>query len=122
MLLRTVGYETFLNSYKAKGNGKDSHFEINLLQHCFDILNEAEISPNVRYRTSLVLSSLEKEEIGSFLATFLTKISREEFGQLHLMATTDFGKTEEFLKSNINTDGMNDLYRDFMIPKNLEVT
>ena len=110
-----------MNENKVKGFGRDSHFEINLLQHCLNLLNETELTPNVRYQTSLILASLQNEEITSFLIEFLTKISLEEFMRLHFMATTDFEKTEEFLKSNIKTDGINDLFRDFLVPKNNEV-
>ena len=110
-----------MNYNKAKGEGHDSHFDINLLQHCLDILNETSMATELRYRTSLVLASLGNEQIISFLTIFLTKISFEEFGRLSLMATTDIEKTEEFLKSNIITNGMNDLLRQFIIPKNHEV-
>ena len=110
-----------MNYNKAKGKGNDSHFDINLLQHCFNILNETEMPPNIRYRTSLILSSLENEDITSFLTTFLTKLSREQFMFISYMVTVNIEKTEEFLKSNIKTDGMNDLFRQFLVRKNKEV-
>ena len=55
------------------------------------------------------------------LTSFLTKISREEFERLYLMATIDIEKTEEFLKSNIDTHGINNLFKQFLIPKYKEV-
>ena len=94
---------------------------MNLLQYCFSILNEAEISAEVRYQASLILASLQDEEVTSFLTQFLTKMSLEEFMRLSFMAMSDIGKTEEFLKSNIDTKGINDLLRDFLVLKNNEV-
>ena len=84
-----------MNYIKAKGNGKDSHFEMNLLHYVFSVLNEAEISAEIRYQASLILASLQDEEITSFLT--------------------------QFLKSNIDTKGINDLLRDFLVLKNNEV-
>ena len=107
-----------MNHYKAKGKGNDSHFDINLLQHCLEKLNETEITSNLRFRTSLILASLQNADITIFLTSFLTKISREEFEHLYLMATIDIEKTEEFLKLNIDTRGMNNLFKQFLIPKN----
>ena len=105
-----------------RGKGNDSLFEINLIQHCLDVLNHAAMTPDVRYQTALILASLENKEIDSFLTTFLTKMSIEQFTKLHCMATIDIQKTEEFLKSNIRIGGLNDLFRDFLVPKNHEVT
>ena len=110
-----------MNCNKAKGNGKDSHFDINLLKHCFDILNETEMTPDIRYRTSIILASLENEDITSFLATFLTKMSRDQFMQISYMAAYDIEKTEKYLKSNIKIDGINNVFRDFLVEKNKEV-
>jgi hypothetical protein len=104
----------------AKGTAKESQFEINLLHHCLDLLNNIEMASDVRYQTSLIFASLQNEEITSFLTKFLTQISREEFMRLNYMAIIDIVKTEEFLKSNIKTDGLGNLFRDFLIPKNLE--
>ena len=104
-----------------KGKGNDSHFEINLLKFCFDILDQTEILPDVRYQTSLILAALANEEVNSFLTKFLTKMSVKEFTKLCFMAQFDIQKTEEFLKANINTKGINDLLRDFLVPKNNEV-
>ena len=110
-----------MNHYKAKGKGNDSNFDINLLQHCLDKLSETEITSNLRFRTSLILASLQNADITIFLTSFLTKISREEFEHLYLMATINIEKTEDFLKSNIETKGVTDLFRQFLIPKNKEV-
>ena len=79
------------------------------------------MTADIRYRTSVILASLENEDITSFLTTFLTKMSRDQFMQISYMATIDIEKTEKFLKSNINTDGMSNLFRQFLIPKNKEV-
>ena len=111
-----------MNYNKAKGSGNDSHFEINLLQHFFRVLNKAEMSSEIRYRTSLILASLENEQINTFLTTFLTKISYEELMELCCMATVDIQTTEEFLKSNIETDAIKNIFRDFLVPKNRQVT
>ena len=110
-----------MNFITVVGDGKDSHFEINLLQHCLNLLNNIEMSPDVRYQTSLILTSLQNEKITSFLTTFLTQISREKYMELYYESTTDIRNTEKFLKSNIKTQGINDLFRDFLIPKNNEV-
>ena len=110
-----------MNHRIAKGKGYDSHFDINLLQHCYDILNETKMSSQLRYRTSLILAGLGNEDITTFLTTFLTKMSREEYIQASFMAAYDIEKTEEFLKSNIKTDGMNNLFKQFLVPKNKEV-
>ena len=110
-----------MNFITVVGDGKDSHFEINLLQHCLNLLNNIEMSPDVRYQTSLILTSLQNEKITSFLTTFLTQISREKYMELYYESTTDIRNTEKFLKSNIKTQGINDLFRDFLIPKNKEV-
>ena len=110
-----------MNRIYVKGNGNDSHFDINLLQHCLNLLNEIEMSADVRYQFSLVLASFQNEQITSFLTTFLTKISLEEFMKLSFMAMTDIDKTEKFLRLNIKTEGVNDIFRDFLVPKNKEV-
>ena len=65
------------------GDGKDSHFEINLLQYCLNLLDDIELSPIGRYKISLILASLQNEKISSFLASFLTKIGRKKFMELY---------------------------------------
>ena len=110
-----------MNRNLVQGKGKNSHFDINLLKHCFNVLNKIEMTPNIRYRTSLILASLQNLDTTAFLTTFLTKISRVEFLQLYTMATIDIEKSKEFLKSNIKTDGMSNLFEQFLVPKNKEV-
>ena len=100
----------------------DSDFDINLLQHCLDILNETDMPSNIRYRTSLILAGLQNEYITTFLITFLPKMSLEEFMQISFMATTNIERTEEFLRSNIKAvEGMTNAFRQFLVPKNKEV-
>ena len=48
-------------------------------------------------------------------------MSREEYMQLYLMSTVDVEKTEQFLKSDIETEGFTDVFRQFLVPKNQEV-
>ena len=86
-----------MNFITVVGDGKDSHFEINLLQHCLNLLNNIEMSPDVRYQTSLILTSLQNEKITSFLTTFLTQISREKYMELYYESTTDIRNTEKLL-------------------------
>ena len=92
-----------------------------MLNHCFNILNGIDMSPNIRYQTSVILAGLGKHEITSLLTTFLTKITLEEFLKISYMAMINIEKTEEFLKSNIKTEGVNNVFRDFLIQKNKEV-
>ena len=96
----------------TKAKEYDSDFDINLLQHCLDTLIDIKIPTNIRYQISLILGSLRNDKITSFLTKFLTRISREEFLEVYSMATMQTKKAEEFLKSNVNIKGIDNIFRE----------
>ena len=109
------------DSIEVKGNGKDSKFEINLLDRCLKSLQKTAMSSNVRYITSLVLSNLKSDQLKSFLPKFITQMTFEEFATQSFMATHDIDKTEEHLLFLFDFVDKDNIFREFIIPKNNEV-
>ena len=57
----------------------ESEFETNLLKHILSLLESATLSPESRYASSLLLSTIPSKMIENFLPNFVTKMTHSEF-------------------------------------------
>ena len=94
---------------------KESEFETKLLQHCLKLLSEVEINPDIRYKIALVLSDLKLDQVNQFLPVFLTKMNYQEYSITCMIALNDLAQTEAYLKSKISTEGITDIFRQFLM-------
>ena len=100
---------------------KESEFEIELLEYCLKLADKLEINLDIRYKTALVLSGLKSNRINQFIPNFLTKMNYQEYLMSCMLALNDLAKTTAHLNSQISTEGITDMFRDFILPKNNEV-
>ena len=101
--------------------GKKSNFEIDLLNHCFEILMNFELEDEIIYRIAVFLANIQSDTIDTFLTRFIKRLTEQKFITAVNKATKFLDETKKYFDVLIDTNKFRDFYFDFLLPKNNKV-